>query len=229
MIEYGTRMYRLEQAAKAGNWDLAAYQLKEMREIQEVGEATRPAKAEMLKAFEKSYLDPLEEAIKSKDLTKFEGAFKAAVQGCNGCHQATGHGYIKYPEAMPLANKVDVIWSIQPGLGTVMIEYGKRYYIMYYAAKAGNWDLAAYELKEMREIQEVGETTRPAKAKMLKAFEETYLDRLEEAIKAKDFARFEEAYNAGVKGCNACHAATGHPYIKYTLPKISPPMPEIGK
>ena len=54
--------------------------------------------------------------------------------------------------------------AIQPGLGTVMIEYANRYSDIYYAAKGGNWPLAAYQLKEMGEIQEVGETTRPGRA-----------------------------------------------------------------
>ncbi len=58
--------------------------------------------------------------------------------------------------------KLKALAEIQPGLGTVMIEYSTRYTNAYYAAKGGNWDLAAYELKEAGEIQEVGETTRPA-------------------------------------------------------------------
>src|SRR5574342_624441 len=79
--------------------------------------------------------------------------------------------------------------EIQPGLGTVMIEYGARFTNMYYAAKGGNWGLADYQLKEAREIQEVGETTRPARADSLKGFETSYLDPLEAAIKAKDFKK----------------------------------------
>jgi hypothetical protein len=236
MIEYGTRFYRMYEAAKAGNWDLAKYQLKEAKEIQEVGEITRPGKAEMLKSFEKSYLDPLEKAIEAKDWDAFEKAYNKAVEGCNNCHAATGHPYIKYPDAMPEVFAktkhgtftLEDIAEIQPGLGTVMIEYGKRYYIMYYAAKAGNWDLAKYELKEAREIQEVGETTRPSKAAMLKAFEEKYLDPLEKAIEAKDWNAFEKAYNDGIEGCNNCHAATRHPYIKYVLPTTPPDMPETA-
>ncbi len=77
--------------------------------------------------------------------------------------------------------------AIQPGLGTVMIEYANRYSDIYYAAKGGNWPLAAYQLKEMREIQEVGETTRPGRADALKAFEQSFLDPLEKTIEAKDF------------------------------------------
>ncbi len=115
--------------------------------------------------------------------------------------------------------KLKSLAEIQPGLGTVMIEYGNRYTNAYYAAKGGNWDLAAYQIKEAREIQEVGETTRPPRAQALKAFEKNYLDPLEEAIKAKDFKKFDVAFKAGIQGCNGCHAGQGFPFIKYQLPK----------
>src|SRR6266498_2737545 len=105
--------------------------------------------------------------------------------------------------------KLNALAEIQPGLGVVMIEYANRYTNMYYAAKGGNWDLAAYQLKEAREAQEVAETTRPARAPGLKSFESSYLDPLEQAIKAKDFKKFSAAFDAGVKGCNGCHAGQG--------------------
>ena len=115
--------------------------------------------------------------------------------------------------------KVRTLAEIQPGLGTVMIEYGHRYTTVYYAAKGGNWGLAAYQLKEMREVQEVGETTRPARAQPLKAFEKGHLDPLDAAIKSKDWTKFEGAFRAGVEACNACHVSVGFPYIKYQLPR----------
>ncbi len=115
--------------------------------------------------------------------------------------------------------KLNTLADIQPGLGTVMIEYANRYTNAYYAAKGGNWDLAGYMLKEAAEIQEVGETTRPPRAPMLKAFEKSTLDPLNEAVKAKDFKKFDQLFKAGIQGCNGCHAANGFPYIKYSLPK----------
>jgi hypothetical protein len=120
--------------------------------------------------------------------------------------------------------KLKTLAEIQPGLGTVMIEYATRYTTAYYAAKGGNWDLAAYQLKEAREIQEVGETTRPERAQALKGFEKSYLDPLDEAIKAKDLKKFDKAFKDGIQGCNACHIGQGFPYIKYQLPRepISP-------
>jgi hypothetical protein len=108
--------------------------------------------------------------------------------------------------------------GLQPGLGTVMIEYSNRFTNLYYAAKGGNWKLAEYQLKEALEIQEVGEATRPKRAKGLKKFEDESITPLSKAIQAKDFATFEAAYKDAVKGCNACHDDEGFGYIVYELP-----------
>ncbi len=109
-----------------------------------------------------------------------------------------------------------------------MIEYSDRYTNMYYAAKLGNWGLASYQLKEAREIQEVGETTRPERAGALKSFEQSYLEPLEKTIRAKDFKKFEAAFKRGIEGCNGCHAGAGFPFIKYQLPK-APSSPLLFK
>ncbi len=134
-------------------------------------------------------------------------------------------------------NKVDrtlTLWNIQPGLGTVMVEYGNRFSRLWFAANAGNWDMAKYQLDEMTEIQEVGETTRPNRAPMLKAFEDKYLAALDKAIAAKDTAGFTSAFNDAANGCNACHAgSTGnaatqgyqwksYSYVKIQVPKMDP-------
>jgi len=112
--------------------------------------------------------------------------------------------------------------EIQLGLGTVMIEYGKRFAMIKMAADAGDWGMAQYQLEEATEIQEVGEITRPEKASMLESFEKSYLDPLAEAIEGKDKAAFDAAYTKAIDGCNACHQATGHPYIRVQMPKTSP-------
>jgi mono/diheme cytochrome c family protein len=121
-------------------------------------------------------------------------------------------------------DQLKALAGIQPGLGTVMMEYSARWTNAYYAAKDGNWELAAYMIKEQLEIQEVGEATRPARAGALKAFETAYLGKIDDAIKAKDFAKYEAAFKAGVKGCNGCHASAGFPFIEYQLPS-APPAP----
>ena len=270
MIEYADRYSRLYFAAKAGNWDMAKYQLDEMTEIQEVGETTRPGRAPMLQAYEKGFLEPLDKAILAQDSKAFDAAFAQATDGCNGCHAASTGGaatpgfawksykYVKIqapaadtssyltwkadkstgsygtaaiaPTATPkpaatgsidmiaaqklvtnTMNTVDrslAMWNIQPGLGTVMVEYGKRYAQLKYALDNGNWDMAKYQLDEMTEIQEVGETTRPGRAPMLKAFEAGFLKALDDAILAKDKDKAAIAYKNMIGGCNGCHAAS---------------------
>src|SRR6266498_2123601 len=124
-------------------------------------------------------------------------------------------------------NTVDrnlALWNIQPGLGTVMIEYGNRLARLWFAANSDNWDMAKYQLDEMIEIQEVGETTRPNRAAPLKAFEDGYLTALDQAIAAQDAQAFDTAYTAAATGCNACHAASkGTNWSSYQFVKIQTP------
>lgn len=128
-------------------------------------------------------------------------------------------------------NTVDrtlALWNIQPGLGTVMIEYGNRMDRMYFAANAGNWDMAKYQLDEMIEIQEVGETTRPGRSPMLKAFESGFLAPVNTAIMAQDAGTFTTSFNSMIGGCNGCHAAStganwnSYKYVKVQVPTSDP-------
>src|SRR6266542_2482640 len=114
--------------------------------------------------------------------------------------------------------KFTTLAGIQPGLGTVMIEYSNRFTNIYYAAQVHNWGMAAYQLKEMVEIQEVGETTRPARKDALVGFEQGALVPLANDIVNQDLTAFNRDFTTAVAFCNACHAATGFSYIVYQLP-----------
>jgi hypothetical protein len=125
------------------------------------------------------------------------------------------------------------LWAIQPGLGTVMIEYSTRFGNLWWAADADNWDMANYQLKEMTEIQEVGETTRPARADALKQFEDTDLKPLMDAAMAKDKAAFTEAYDNAITGCNKCHgeqkdsAGNTFRFVKIIRPTSTAPFSNV--
>ena len=126
-------------------------------------------------------------------------------------------------------DKLKVLGDIQPGLGTIMQEIGRRFTAIFYAARGGNWDLANYQLKELREIQEVGEITRPKRKDALVSFEESFLGgeedaaegTLQDAINKKNIVAFNKSFKAATEGCNGCHQATGFSYIKYRLPRSS--------
>ena len=114
------------------------------------------------------------------------------------------------------------IADIQVGLGSIMMEFGERFYIAYYAAKARNWKLADYQIHEIIEAQEIAEVTRPEYKKQLKDFEDTHLTRLRESIKKQNWNGFRKHFDKTLKACNACHEANEHGYIKYILPKEPP-------
>jgi hypothetical protein len=106
-----------------------------------------------------------------------------------------------------------------------MMEYARRYAQLKSAVDAGNWDMAKYQLDEMTEIQEVGETTRPGRAPMLKAFEDGFLKPMDAAILAKDKAKADAAYTAMAGGCNGCHAASkGTNWASYAYVQVQPPQ-----
>jgi hypothetical protein len=127
--------------------------------------------------------------------------------------------------------KLNTLADIQPGLGTVMIEYSNRVGNTYYAAKAKNWGMAAYQLNEAVEIQEVAETTRPNRAGLLKAFENKNFKPLAQDIVNQDFAAFQNDFTSMVANCNACHKSTGFGYIVYELPNqpVTPAKLDTGQ
>lgn len=154
-------------------------------------------------------------------MPNFRHALLAA--GCIALLGATSHKVhaAEWLQGTP-DEKADKLAEIQPGLGTVMLEYSFRFGTLYYAAQGGNWKLADYQMKEMLEIQEVGETTRPARAKPLKDFEEKFLNPLEAAIKAANLKDFNAKFAAAQTGCNECHTDQKFGFIHYELPKVSP-------
>ena len=117
---------------------------------------------------------------------------------------------------------LDQLAALQPGLGRLMPEISDRYWILYYAAQAGHWRLAGYQLRQVRNLMMIGATTRPAQAQRLSDFTAHYLGPIEKAIMAEDFAAFDQAFRASVTAVNAYHVETGHPEIVWQLPDEPP-------
>jgi hypothetical protein len=130
----------------------------------------------------------------------------------------------------PTPFSLDDLSAIQPGLGTVMQEYSRRMALVWMAEQAGNWDMAHYQIIEMREIQETGEITRPPRADALKSFESSFLDPLDAAVSSKDTTQFDSSYRAAIQGCNSCHGSQtsadfpqGFGFIKVQVPTTGDP------
>jgi hypothetical protein len=94
------------------------------------------------------------------------------------------------------------------------------------AGAAKNWPLAAYALKDLEEsfvtIGKVWPETRNLLVPdMIELNVGPGLKGLEAAVKARDLAKFDEAYGRLTAGCNACHSAARVPYVAIKAPDQS--------
>ena len=117
---------------------------------------------------------------------------------------------------------LDQIAEMQPGLGMLMPQVSDRYWILYYAARGGNWGLARYQLHELQGLLELGATTRPKWANHLTAFINGHVSAIQRAIEQEDFGAFESAYQQGIEATNRYHVQTGHSEIIWQLPTDPP-------
>lgn len=116
----------------------------------------------------------------------------------------------------------DQVAQIQPGMATIMKEVGDRYTRTYYAARGGNWKLAAYELNMVRSSFRTAKVTRPKFAEDLAAFDAEYLQPIFKAIHDQDWKAFVEVFEKGESGSDFYHDKRGYPHIRYVLPKDPP-------
>ena len=123
---------------------------------------------------------------------------------------------------------IDQLAQIQPGMAAIMKEAGDRYTQTYYAAKGGNWKLAAHHLNQLRAAFKIGGMTRPKFADDLAAFDREHLQPIFEAIHHKDWNQFREAFRKGELASDAYHDKRGYPHIRYVLPEAPPSNLYLG-
>src|SRR6266702_4644937 len=110
---------------------------------------------------------------------------------------------------------VDEIAAMQPGMARLMDELSRRYWVLYYAAKAGNWDLAAYEAKESEKILKTASAARPKYRDDIATFVRLRLTPLGQTIEAKDWRSFEEAYQRGIDDSNIYHDKYNKRFVRF--------------
>ena len=110
-----------------------------------------------------------------------------------------------------------------PRLNDMMVATQLRHFKLWYAGIVQNWALANYELSQIRNA--IADTERLYANKggsTMSAMMTPGTDDLEDAIKAKDSARFANAYTRLTAACNSCHEADGFGFIKIREPRLSP-------
>jgi ornithine carbamoyltransferase len=109
-----------------------------------------------------------------------------------------------------------------PRLGDIMNAIQTRDMKLWFAGKALNWELAAYELRQLKagllEAAVLYEGIPVTNVTTMTAPVQSIAD----AIGAKDSRRFARATSELTAGCNACHRSMARGFIVMQTPTLSP-------
>ncbi len=110
-----------------------------------------------------------------------------------------------------------------PGMGEIMSATQMRHAKLWLAGKTKNWELAHYELGEIREGLDAAVKYYPMfknapVSAMLDSYTTTPLADLAQSIAEKNSAKFARAFDALTAACNGCHQAAEHGYIVIKRP-----------
>jgi hypothetical protein len=113
-----------------------------------------------------------------------------------------------------------------PGLAEIMIMTQIRHAKLWLAGDLRNWDLADYQIDELKEgLEDVVKYFPSYKdipvGQMIEATITTPIGEVESAIKARDRARFVAAYDKLTAACNTCHQSANRPFIVIQRPTAS--------
>jgi len=113
------------------------------------------------------------------------------------------------------------------GLGeymtTIQLHAGK----LWFAAKAANWELAEYELAELKETMEAAKGLNAEKngvkiSNVLDSVLQTQVAELDKSIKSKGQTEFQKSYDETLGACNGCHTEAGYKFIHIVRPSAPP-------
>jgi hypothetical protein len=102
--------------------------------------------------------------------------------------------------------------SYVPRLSDLMVVIQIRHSKLFYAASARNWPLANFEFEQLASTLREEDRYYPKTVPTMTLVEEI-ASSVSEAIKAKDAAKFDRAFDEMTAGCNRCHAAADRAFI----------------
>jgi hypothetical protein len=123
---------------------------------------------------------------------------------------------------------LDEVAELLPGTGEIMASVGQCWWKCAYAARGGNWQLAAYFVRRVRSLQRKLAVVRPKYAGDLAAFEEQHVAAALAACDAGDREAFDRAFARATDRANELHAKWAKPYIRWTLPDEPPGDLDLG-
>ena len=113
--------------------------------------------------------------------------------------------------------------ELLPGMAEIMPLVGGRIWKCYYAGKAKNRTLAAFQLKEAVNLMEKGAVLRPKYADDMDEFIAGTVAKLKNAIDGEDWDTFESEFHVMIDQANAYHEQYDKSFLRWKLPDEPPP------
>jgi hypothetical protein len=111
-----------------------------------------------------------------------------------------------------------------PRLGDIMSAAQTRHQKLWFAAKAQNWELAAFELNQLKaSLVEAAMLYSGIPVSNVTTLE-TSLRAASEAIAAKDSRGFAKAFGDLTEGCNSCHRSLNRSFVVIKVPTDQQPF-----
>lgn len=133
------------------------------------------------------------------------------------------------PAAVPAATAQPASEPFVPGLGEIMTHQQMRHTKLWFAGEADNWDLANYEIKELREgfddvlnFHPTHEDSPVAPKDAIPRIITVPITNVQGAIQAKNKKMFEETFDELTTGCNNCHNAMNFGFNVVQRPTSNP-------
>ena len=112
---------------------------------------------------------------------------------------------------------------LMPGMAEIMPLVGARIWKCYYAGKAHNRTLAAFQLKEAVNLMEKGAILRPKYSEDMDQFIGGIVATISRCIQDEDWNGFETAFTTMIEEANAYHEKYDKSFLRWKLPDEPPP------
>ena len=137
---------------------------------------------------------------------------------------SAGQGHTQSGSFAPAAPELPK--SYFPGLGEFMGRIQVDHAKLWLAGEARNWDLAGYQLGELKEVFADVQDLLPRYqnipvGEMIDALMTGTITDLEGSIATRDFSKFSASFDKLTEACNSCHQAANRPYIAIRRPAQS--------
>jgi hypothetical protein len=112
---------------------------------------------------------------------------------------------------------------LMPGMAEVMPLVGARIWKCYYAGKARNRPLAAFQLSEAVNLMEKGAILRPKYTDDMDEFVGGIVATIRQCIDNEDWDGFDSAFTTMIDEANAYHEKYDKGFLRWKMPDEPPP------